>query len=88
MTAGASFAHCGFATRLWTPIALYQALTGDSLSGNELTTVERLLNGAAAVLPAGTAAYRVLANSIADTQWAIAQMSLLREASNGSLLSK
>lgn len=71
-----------------TPIALYQAISGESLSGSDLTAVERLLNGVAAVLPAGTATYRALTNSIADTQWAIAQMNVLREASSGRVLSK
>ena len=42
-----------------TPIAAYQAITGQSLTGQDLSTAERFFNGVAAVLPMGSAAYKV-----------------------------
>ncbi|WP_158272886.1 hemagglutinin repeat-containing protein [Limnohabitans sp. T6-5] len=42
-----------------TPIAAYQAITGQSLTGQDLSTAERFFNGVAAAVPMGTAAYKV-----------------------------
>ncbi|VTU29278.1 hypothetical protein H4CHR_02372 [Variovorax sp. PBS-H4] len=53
-----------------TPIALYQALTGESLTGQNLTTVERFFNGVAAAVPLGSAAYRLINGAMADLRLA------------------
>ncbi len=49
-----------------TPIALYQAITGESLTGQDLSTAERVLNTAAAALPLGSAAYKVVTSAAQD----------------------
>jgi filamentous hemagglutinin len=49
-----------------TPIALYQAISGESLSGENLTTVERFFNGVAAAVPLGSAAYRLINSAVAN----------------------
>jgi ABC-type multidrug transport system fused ATPase/permease subunit len=49
-----------------TPIALYQAISGKSLSGQDLGTAERVLNTAAAALPLGSAAYKIVTNAAQD----------------------
>ncbi|GKS87092.1 hypothetical protein AVMA1855_23090 [Acidovorax sp. SUPP1855] len=43
-----------------TPIALYQAITGESLTGRELGTLERFFSGLAGGVAAGSTAYTVL----------------------------
>ncbi|WP_423934986.1 hemagglutinin repeat-containing protein [Comamonas sp. 23] len=44
-----------------TPIALYQALTGQSaVTSEDLSTVQRFLNGVIALLPAATSTYRAV----------------------------
>ncbi|MEJ8827507.1 DUF637 domain-containing protein, partial [Variovorax humicola] len=54
-----------------TPIALYQALTGKSVSGTDLSTVERLFNGVAAAVPLGSAVYRRITGAVADMRVAV-----------------
>lgn len=49
-----------------TPIALYQAVSGKSLSGQDLGTAERVLNTAAAALPLGSAAYKLVTSAASD----------------------
>ncbi|WP_228768307.1 hemagglutinin repeat-containing protein [Limnohabitans sp. DM1] len=49
-----------------TPIAAYQAISGKTLSGQDLTAAERVLNTAAAALPLGSAAYKLVTNAAAD----------------------
>ena len=49
-----------------TPIALYQAVSGNSLTGKELGTAERVLNVAAAALPLGSAAYKLVTTAAQD----------------------
>ncbi|WP_374411186.1 DUF637 domain-containing protein [Hydrogenophaga sp.] len=49
-----------------TPIALYQAIGGQSLSGQDLSTGERMFNMAAAALPLGSAAYKLVTNAAQD----------------------
>jgi filamentous hemagglutinin len=52
------------------PIALYQAITGESLSGSELSTVERFFNGIAAAIPVGSGAYKLISGYMADLKLA------------------
>jgi filamentous hemagglutinin len=49
-----------------TPIGLYQAISGKSLSGEDLTTAERFFNGAAAAVPLGSAAYKLFNSAVAE----------------------
>lgn len=49
-----------------TPIALYQAVTGESLTGQDLSTAERFFNGIAAAIPLGSASYRAITGAWAD----------------------
>jgi filamentous hemagglutinin len=49
-----------------TPIALYQAISGQSLTGNDLSTTERYFNGIAAAVPVGRAAYKLLTSAMAE----------------------
>lgn len=49
-----------------TPIALYQAITGESLSGNDLSTAERFINGVAAAIPLGSTAAKLFNCAVAD----------------------
>ena len=53
-----------------TPIALYQAISGKSLSGSDLSGVEQFFNGVAAAIPAGGAAYRLINSAVADMRLA------------------
>jgi len=53
-----------------TPIALYQAISGQSLSGSDLSGVEQFFNGVAASVPAGGAAYKLINNAMADLRLA------------------
>jgi hypothetical protein len=46
-----------------TPIAAYQAISGKSLSGQDLGTAERFFNGVAAAVPMGSAAYKVVTDA-------------------------
>jgi Possible hemagglutinin (DUF637) len=48
------------------PIALYQAISGQSLTGNDLTTTERFFNGIAGAIPAGSAAYKLISSAMAE----------------------
>jgi filamentous hemagglutinin len=45
------------------PIAAYQAISGKSLSGQDLGTAERFFNGVAAAVPMGSAAYKVVTDA-------------------------
>ncbi|WP_090143190.1 hemagglutinin repeat-containing protein [Limnohabitans sp. DM1] len=65
-----------------TPIALYQAISGKSLSGQDLSTVERFFNGAAAAIPAGSTAYKLVTDAavqakVAATLTATAERALV-----------
>ena len=48
------------------PIAAYQAITGESLTGRDLGVVERFLNGVAAAIPITSVAYKVIKNFTAQ----------------------
>ena len=51
-------------------IALYQAMTGESLSGKDLTAIERFFNGVAAAVPAGSAAVKLVNAYMTDLKLA------------------
>jgi hypothetical protein len=51
-----------------TPIALYQAVTGESLTGRDLSSVERWFNGIAAAIPAGTLAYKTITAAVSEAK--------------------
>jgi hypothetical protein len=53
-----------------TPIALYQAISGQSLTGSDLSNTERFFNGVAAAIPAGSAAYKLINNAMVDLRMA------------------
>jgi filamentous hemagglutinin len=49
-----------------TPIALYQAIGGQSLTGTDLSTTERFFNGVAAAIPVGSGAYKLINSAMSD----------------------
>ncbi|MBA3595722.1 MAG: DUF637 domain-containing protein, partial [Polaromonas sp.] len=53
-----------------TPIALYQAISGQSLTGTDLSGAERFFNGVAAAIPIGTVAYKLIGGAVADMRLA------------------
>lgn len=49
-----------------TPIGLYQAISGKSLTGDDLGTAERFFSGVVAAVPIGSATYRLINSAMAD----------------------
>ena len=65
-----------------TPIALYQAISAESLSGSTLSNAERFFNGVAAAVPLASTAYRIVTSAATDMTKAAA----LSNASAGSTI--
>jgi filamentous hemagglutinin len=50
--------------------SLYQAISGKTVSGTEISTVERFMSGLLVAIPVGTAAYKLISGAVADLKFA------------------